>query len=154
MVDTGDTPSGRRLLADWRTVRRGWNIRTRVSEIFMYPFLREVLGSQRPDASLFGGLPVLVLVGLDSGTEHDCPAGEAGDVALIDHVLDGGLPAPEPSPGTSARTAWRGHPSPHIPGHLPGTERPSPQHQPRERKQDPYHLPCTSRVHVPRDLRT
>ena len=63
MVDTGDTPSGRRLLADWRTVRPGWTNWTHVSEFFMYPFLRELLGSQRPHAYLFGGFTVLVLVG-------------------------------------------------------------------------------------------
>jgi hypothetical protein len=64
----------------------------------MYPFLRELLGSQRPHTSFFGGLTVLVLVGLDSIAAHDRPAGEAGDVALIDHVLDAGFPPPEPSP--------------------------------------------------------
>ena len=50
----------------------------RVSGFLVYPFLRELLGSQRPHAHLFGGFTVLVLVGLNSDTAHDCRAGESG----------------------------------------------------------------------------
>ena len=92
-----------------------------------YPGLRqdEREGHEQEDfaANLIAvELASTVLVGLDSIAAHDCRAGEAGDVASIDHVPDGGFPVPEPSPGTSARTAWRGADSCEVFIRDPGTQ--------------------------------